>query len=116
VPRLAAELQAIEAKLLDLLPVVRNHIYHPDFGGSFSLKRVLPALVPGMSYADLPINDGETASLQLMRLLFEETLKGEERAKLRRALLAYCERDTWAMVKLLERIRGLAGGDQLELF
>jgi predicted RecB family nuclease len=116
VPHLAAELQVIEGKLIDLLPVVRNHIYHPDFGGSFSIKRVLPALVPGLSYADLPINDGETASLELMRLLFEEKLKGEERARLRRALLAYCERDTWAMVKLLERIRGLAGGDQLELF
>jgi hypothetical protein len=35
---------------------------------------------------------------------------------LRRALLAYCERDTWAMIKLLERIRGLVGSTQLELF
>jgi hypothetical protein len=38
-----------------------------------------------------------------------------ERAPLREALLAYCERDTWAMVKLLEKLRGLVG-DQLELF
>jgi predicted RecB family nuclease len=120
VPELAPELQAIEGKLIDLLPLVRNHIYHPDFGGSFSIKQVLPALVPALSYADLPINDGETASLELMRLLFDEQLKGEERAKLRRALLAYCERDTWAMVKLLERVRDLAAGvgraAQLELF
>ncbi len=116
VPSLATELEAIAARLVDLLPLVRNHIYHPDFGGSFSIKTVLPALVPGLSYDDLAINDGETASLELMRLLFDETLKGEERAGLRRALLAYCERDTWAMVKLLERIRGLAGAEQLELF
>ncbi|HYT82697.1 MAG TPA: DUF2779 domain-containing protein [Gemmatimonadales bacterium] len=118
VPRLAAELDAIAAKLVDLLPAVRSNIYHPDFGGSFSIKRVLPALVPGLSYADLPIHEGETATLELMRLLFDQTLKGEERARLRRALLAYCERDTWAMVKLLERLRDLAsgGGAQLELF
>jgi predicted RecB family nuclease len=116
VPRLAAELLGVAERLIDLLPLVRNHIYHPDFGGSFSIKKVLPALVPGLSYADLSINEGETATLQLMRLLFDEKLKGEERAKLRRALLAYCERDTWAMVKLLERIRGLVGSAQLELF
>jgi predicted RecB family nuclease len=116
VPALAAELEAVADKLVDLLPLVRNHIYHPDFGGSFSIKRVLPALVPSLSYADLTINDGVTASLELMRLLFDQTLQGEERAGLRRALLAYCERDTWAMVKLLERIRGLVGGTQLELF
>jgi predicted RecB family nuclease len=116
VPALATEVDAIAANLIDLLPLVRNHIYHPDFGGSFSIKHVLPALVPSLSYADLTINDGETASLELMRLLFDETLKGEERAGLRRALLAYCERDTWAMVKLLERIRGLVAGEQLDLF
>ena len=40
--------------------------------------------------------------------------KGE--TTLRKSLLAYCERDTWAMVKLLERLRGFAAGAQLELF
>jgi hypothetical protein len=38
--------QEIQSRLWDLLPVVRNHVYHPRFGGSFSLKDVLPALVP----------------------------------------------------------------------
>src|SRR5205809_5867204 len=33
-------------KFVDLLPLLRKHIYHPDFGGSFSIKRTLPALVP----------------------------------------------------------------------
>jgi predicted RecB family nuclease len=116
VPHVATELLDVADRLIDLLPLVRNHIYHPDFGGSFSIKKVLPALVPGSSYADLAINEGETATLQLQRLLFEETLKGEERAELRRALLAYCERDSWAMIKLLERIRGFVGSTQLDLF
>ncbi len=46
VPELARELGELEAKLIDLLPVVRNNVYHPKFRGSFSIKDVLPALVP----------------------------------------------------------------------
>ena len=42
-------------------------------------------------------------------------LPASERAELRQALLRYCERDTWAMVKMLEKLRGLVA-DQLELF
>jgi len=36
-------------------------------------------------------------------------LKVKDRDKTRADLLAYCERDTWAMVRLLERLRELAG-------
>ncbi|MGD1149357.1 MAG: DUF2779 domain-containing protein [Thermoanaerobaculaceae bacterium] len=49
VPELAEDLLDIAARLADLLPVVREHVYHPDFHGSFSLKSVLPALVPPVS-------------------------------------------------------------------
>src|SRR5438094_5341965 len=116
VPRLAKELERIERRLVDLLPLVRNYVYHPDFGGSFSIKRTLPALVPGLSYADLKIREGETATLELMRLLFSgDELPPGERAELREALLRYCERDTWAMVRMLEQLRGLVAV-QLELF
>ena len=116
VPSLAKELERIEKKLVDLLPVVRNHVYHPDFGGSFSIKRTLPALVPGLSYADLEINEGETATVELLRLMFEgDGMRPKEKAGLREALRRYCERDTWAMVKMLEKLRSLIG-DQLELF
>ena len=109
-PGLARELGLIELKLVDLLPVVRNHVYHPEFGGSFSLKSVLPALVPDMSYGDLEIRDGAAATLALWRLVFEPHQLGRRRgARMRRALLAYCERDSWATVKLLERLRALAG-------
>ncbi len=110
-PPLAARLEALAARVVDLLPVVRNHVYHPDFGGSFSLKRVLPALVPELDYRGLAIAEGETASLELGRLLFHgSAMEPEERARLRADLLAYCHRDTWGLVRLLERLRGLAGG------
>jgi len=116
VPHLAKELERIEKRLVDLLPVIRRHVYHPDFGGGFSIKKTLPALVPGLSYSDLAVQDGEVATVELQRLMLQGTeMPPGERTALREALLAYCERDTWAMVKLLETLRGLVA-DQLELF
>ena len=104
----AEDLHALAAKLVDLLPIVRNHVYHPDFGGSFSLKHILHPLVPDLSYHDLTVVDGQVASVEIARLLFVAHLV-EDRDRLRRDLLAYCERDTWAMVRLVERLRELAG-------
>jgi predicted RecB family nuclease len=110
-PALARPLRRIADRLVDLLPVVRNHVYHPDLGGSFSLKSVLPAMVPELRYDILAIGDGATASLELERLLFqEEELAPEAKAQLRLDLLRYCHQDTWGLVKLLERLRHLAQG------
>ena len=110
VPALAGELDALVGKLLDLKQVVHRNVYHPDFAGSFSLKEVLPALVPGASYKDtVTILDGKEASAKLARLLFYAyELTPDERATIKRELLAYCKQDTWAMVLLLKRLRELA--------
>src|SRR5207237_3845679 len=64
------ELEALEHKLIDMHPVIRDHVYHPAFEGSFSLKFVLPALVPGLTYNDLVIVNGLVASVEIARLLF----------------------------------------------
>lgn len=110
VPALAAELLALEAKLVDLLPVVKRFVYHPDFDGSVGIKAVLPALVEGMRYGDLvQISGGGEAGAKLERLLFGGAdVSEDERWSLRVALLEYCKLDTWAMVKLLERLWELA--------
>jgi hypothetical protein len=56
--------------------------------------------------------DGRVASVEIARLLFvAHKIPEEERDRIRQELLDYCERDTWATVKLLERLRGLASGD-----
>jgi predicted RecB family nuclease len=107
-PALAAPLQSIVARLVDLLPIVRNHVYHPDFGGSFGLKSVLPALVSELRYDNLAIADGGTASLELERLLFNgDGLAPEAKEQLRSNLLRYCHQDTWGLVKLLESLHWL---------
>ena len=111
VPHLANELAALEAKLIDLHPVMKNCVYHPGFRGSFSLKYILTPLVPELTYSDLVIVDGRVASVEIARLLFvADKIPQHERDRVRQDLLDYCERDTWAMVKLLERLRELAAG------
>ncbi|HET8937137.1 MAG TPA: hypothetical protein VFN67_27035 [Polyangiales bacterium] len=62
---------ALSERIEDLLPIVRDHVYHPDFGGSFSLKAVAPVLAPQLSYRELSIASGEQASFELERLLLD---------------------------------------------
>jgi hypothetical protein len=62
-PEFAGRIKKIQRRLWDLLPVIRNHVYHPRFAGSFSLKYVLPALVPDMTYAGMEVADGTDAGL-----------------------------------------------------
>ena len=104
-PRRAEALRAVEARLFDLLPVVRGAYYHPDFRGSFSLKSVLPVLVPGLGYDDLPIADGQTAALRYAAALAHPD-PGERRRTFA-DLRAYCARDTLAMVRLREALARL---------
>ncbi len=107
-PDLAQELRGLRGRIADLLPPIRNHVYHPDFHGSFSIKAVLPALLPDLTYQGLVIAEGSTASSALQKLLLEpETLAEGEGEKIRAELRAYCRLDVWAMVKLLERLRDL---------
>jgi hypothetical protein len=109
VPALADRLRAIANRIVDLCAIVRNHVYHPDFRGSFSIKRVLPALVPELGYGDLAIRDGWTAASVLETLLLDgATLDERTRSTLRERLLRYCERDTLAMVRLHERLTSVA--------
>ena len=108
-PEEAPRLAAIASSLHDLLPVVRDHVYHPDFLGSFSLKAVLPALIPDLSHESLEISEGQTASALLFRLLFlGEPSRAAQRETLRRNLLDYCAMDTLALLRLKERLEQLA--------
>jgi hypothetical protein len=103
-PEYASDMKQVKGKLWDLLRVVRQTVYHPEFGRSFSLKVVLPALVPEMSYENLEVAEGSAAGLAWARYIDTST-PPTEKARLKRALLEYCGRDTLAMAKLLRELR-----------
>lgn len=101
-PHHAAALRAIETRLVDLLAAVRSSLYHPEFHGSFSLKRVVPALVPDLGYEDLAIADGQSAAVEYAAALASPDI--ELRRRTFDALRAYCARDTHALVKLRQAL------------
>jgi hypothetical protein len=103
-PSLRTALQALVKRIWDLHPIVRDHYYHPRFEGSYSLKEVLPALVPSLAYDDLAIKEGGHAASQYYRMVFIET-DWVERAAIEEALLRYCARDTLAMVELRRALK-----------
>lgn len=98
-PRYRSDIDGAMERIWDLLSVIRTHYYHPAFNGSFSIKSVLPAVVPHLRYDDLEIQEGSMASLQYSRMIFEVGDE-DEKSQLRTALLKYCARDTQAMVEL----------------
>ncbi len=104
-PHLRDDLLGICTRLWDLHRIIRGHYYHPAFNGSYSIKVVLPAVVPHLAYDDLEIQEGIMASLQFSRMVFGNR-DPAEKARLRTALLKYCERDTLAMVEVRKALRG----------
>jgi len=94
----------VETRLVDLHKLIRDNCYHPEFHGSFSIKSVLPALVPDLDYSDLEVSDGMQASAAYAEIVQPETLD-DRRRQLRESLLAYCKRDTEAEVRLFMALR-----------
>ena len=103
-PAYTDRIRSIQGRLWDLLPVVRNHVYHPAFGGSFSLKAVLPALVPDMTYAGMEVPDGHAAGLAWESMIAGAIAETERQTK-RKAVLDYCGQDTLGLVRLLEALQ-----------
>jgi hypothetical protein len=102
-PKLRAPLRATLGRFKDLHSLVKRYYYHPRFYGSFSLKSVLPALVPDMNYEDLAIHEGGQASLEYLRMIDPSTPQ-EEKKRISEALRRYCGQDTIAMVRIREEL------------
>jgi hypothetical protein len=88
-----------------MIPFQKRWYYHPDFKGSYSIKAVLPVLIPELSYDELEIPEGGMASLVYSQLKFQDQITATLQ---RQALRAYCKMDTLAMVKLYEYLKGKA--------
>jgi len=102
-PDLAAPLQAILSRLVDLHSFIADYVYHPDFKGNSSIKTVLPVLVPDLSYKHLAVGDGDTALTRFARMARGEIADNDIETT-RQQLLDYCKLDTFAMLRLHETL------------
>lgn len=90
----------INERMFDLMQIVKQgHYVDSRFGGSASIKKVLPVLVPELSYKDLNIQEGGTASSS-WPVLTSETTPPKQKEQLRKDMLDYCALDTFAMVEI----------------
>lgn len=106
-PDLSPRLDRIIARLWDLLvPFEKKWYCHPGFNGSASIKKVLPVLVPELSYKALGIQEGGDAQAMYLRFI-NENLPEAERNKIRKDLLEYCKLDSLAMVRIYEVLRNV---------
>jgi Domain of unknown function(DUF2779) len=108
-PALARPLGRIAHRLVDLLPITRAYYYHPQMKGSWSIKTVLPAVVPELAYEGLgAVQDGMAAQDAYRELIHPATTE-ERRAQLKADLEKYCEHDTRALVELVRLLEGRPG-------
>ena len=99
-PEYAPALESIIERVADLLPIARNRYYHPSQHGSWSIKAVLPAAIPELSYSQLDgIQDGGMAVSAFMEAIDPATAM-ERKAAIQNQLFSYCQLDTFAMVRL----------------
>jgi len=98
-PDLAPALLSINARVVDLLPMARQHYYHPAMKGSWSIKAVLPTIAPDLRYDEMEVGNGVDAQNAYSEIVHPETTK-ERKQQLTEGLREYCALDTLAMVRL----------------
>ena len=104
-PGRTKELLAMRQRLWDSAESFsKAHFVHPGFKGKWSIKKVLPVLVPEMTYAGLAVANGEDAQSAYLQLMSGK-LCPEEAERLMAGLREYCGQDTLAMVKLVEVLK-----------
>ena len=106
-PEYGSALLALIGRFEDLMkPFLERAYVHPQCHGRFSLKKVLPALIPDMTYEGLGVANGGDAQLAYLNILSGK-LSPAEAEQIRKDLKVYCGQDTMAMVKILEHLIGI---------
>lgn len=102
-PEYKSKLESINSRVIDLLvPFRKRLLYSPSMNGSASIKSVLPAFVKDLSYNDLEIKEGGTASELFLKTILETNLLQAEKDNIYKNLKEYCGLDTLAMVRLIQ--------------
>ena len=106
--KLSEDLLSINERVVDLLPIARQYYYHPSQHGSWSIKKVLPAIAPQLRYDDLEgVQDGSMAMNVFLEAIAPSTT-GSRRKQIEIQLTNYCSLDTYAMFKLWQFFSGRA--------
>ena len=103
---LAEPLRAINQRVVDLLPIARKRYYHHSQQGSWSIKAVLPAAVPELSYDDLEGVQNGGAAMEVFVEAIQPGTSAKRKGEIEQQLLAYCRLDTFAMVRLWQFFSG----------
>lgn len=99
-------LLALLPRLVDLLPVARDHYYNPSQEGSWSIKKVLPAMAPELRYDALEgVQDGTAAMSAYLEAISSHT-SAERKTEIESQLLTYCRLDTFAMIRVWAVLAG----------
>jgi Domain of unknown function(DUF2779) len=105
-PALGGQLIAISERVVDLLPIARRYYYHPQQEGSWSLKSILPTIVPDLSYEKLDgIKNGSLAAAAYVEAINIRTTF-DQKGRISRQLLDYCFLDTYALVRIWQYLTG----------
>jgi hypothetical protein len=106
-PEHAAFLEAINDNMFDLMTIFsRNFYVDAKFKGSASIKKVLPVIVPELSYKTLNVQKGDQAIERWEKLINVETPQ-KEKDQIAKDLLEYCKMDTFAMVEIYRFLKKL---------
>jgi hypothetical protein len=107
VPELADFLNSVNERIIDLmLPFARGWFVDKDFNGSASIKKVLPVVVPELSYKALGIQEGASAQRLWMQAVIDSK-DHIDKEVLFADLIEYCKLDTLAMVEIFNVLRKL---------
>ena len=105
-PQYRTKIEKLLNNLKDLAEPFRGRaVYCHQMNGSYSIKAVLPALVPGMSYDSLEVSDGQMAMEAFYRMC--QSKDAGEKETIRKSLLAYCRQDSLGMVEIYRKLREL---------
>jgi hypothetical protein len=104
IPAAKVFLDSLNSRAYDLMDVFsKQHYVHKGFKGGTSIKDVLPVLAPELSYDDLAIKEGGTASQSWDKITSSE-LEPSVKEIIARDLKLYCERDTYAMYAIWQHL------------
>lgn len=99
--------ESMNSRLYDLMEIFRDGLYADrKFKGSYSIKKVLPVLVPSLSYKGMNIAEGATAMASWNEMVYGNA-NSTQKEQIRADLLKYCELDTLAMVRIFEKLEEL---------